>query len=323
MAKPFKFRYVNELVGTFVLIVLGLVVAGVIVIGRAQRWFEKDIVLTSTFPAEGTFGVRRGAEIQILGAKAGAVERIAVKDDGSMQAVFSIRNEFARYLHTDSIALVKKKFAVAGDAFVEITVGTGNPFPLDGSAELPIQKDTELLEIVQLVVEQVQGAILPALEELQKTLAAYRKLGEGLENPEGNLQKTIGNVEGITAGLKKGEGSAGKILRDPALANEVEKILKQVNELLGKVQGTIKETDVIIKNLQKVSGDLPAVADTVKGEMRDVPGVVLQARATLQETEKLLVGIQRHWLLRNYVEQEHPLDTIPPEALSPPKGGTP
>lgn len=323
MAKPFKFRYVNELVGTFVLIVLALVIAGVFVIGRAQRWFEQDVVLTTTFPAEGTFGVQRGAEVQILGAVAGSVDRILVKDDGRLQAVFKIRNEFARYIHNDSVALVKKKFQVAGDSYVDITVGTGAPFPLDGSVELPIKKDTELLEIVQMVVEQVQGAILPALEELQKTLAAYRMLGEGLESPTGSLQRTMGNVEAITAGLKNGEGTAGRILRDPAIADEVGKILKQVNELLAKVQDTIKETDVIIKDLQKVSADLPAVSDTVKGELRDVPGVVLQARSTLQETEKLLVGIQRHWLLRDYVQQEHPLEAIPPEAVAAPKGGTP
>ena len=41
MAKPFKFRYVNEIVGSFVLVVLGLAIAGFVLTWKAQGWFER------------------------------------------------------------------------------------------------------------------------------------------------------------------------------------------------------------------------------------------------------------------------------------------
>ena len=38
MTKPFKFRYVNEIAGAFVLVVILALLGGVLVAARAQRW---------------------------------------------------------------------------------------------------------------------------------------------------------------------------------------------------------------------------------------------------------------------------------------------
>lgn len=39
--KPFKFRYVNELAGAFVLIAFLFIVGSIILAGQAQEWFVK------------------------------------------------------------------------------------------------------------------------------------------------------------------------------------------------------------------------------------------------------------------------------------------
>ncbi len=316
---PYKFRHVNEIVGTFVVLAVVLIVAGIFLMARAQRWFEPVHDLRVTFPAEGTFGVERGARIEILGAAAGRVERIRVNDDGSIEGVLRIRGEYARFLHVDSVAVVKKEYGVAGAAYIAITVGSGALLSLE-NARIPIRKDTELLEMVQLVVEQIQDSVLPALTEVEKTLAEYRGLAADLRSPTNSLQLLLVNLNGIAAGLRDGEGTAGKILRDPAIADESRKAIEQVNTLLGKLEKTIDEANGILRNVQKSSDALPGVVETVRGEMKDVPGVVLQARATLLETEKLLSGLQRHWLLRGAMEGGTLLDPIAPGAVG---GGAP
>lgn len=317
---PYKFRHVNEIVGTFVVLAVALIVAGIFLMARAQRWFEPVHDLRVTFPAEGTFGVERGARIEILGAVAGRVDRIRVHDDGSIQGILRVRGEYARFLHTDSAAIVKKEYGVAGSSYIVITVGAGAPLPLE-DATIPIRKDTELLEMLQMVVEQIQESVLPALTEVEKTLAEYRGLAADLRSPTNSLQQLLANMNGIAEGLRQGEGTAGKILRDPAIADESHKAVQQVNALLGKLEKTIDEANGILRNVQKSSDALPEVVEAVRGEMKDVPGVVLQARATLDETEKLLSGLQRHWLLRGAMEGGTPLDPIPPGAVG--GGGAP
>ena len=47
----FKFRHVNAITGTFVLIVIGLLIAVVLWTGRSQRWFKSSVELRIILPA--------------------------------------------------------------------------------------------------------------------------------------------------------------------------------------------------------------------------------------------------------------------------------
>lgn len=295
MSKPFKFRYVNEIVGAFVLLVVAALVAGIILAGRAQDWFEPVHEIALDFPEEGSLGLQKGAEVQILGTPVGRVGRIRVKDDGAMSTVLTIKGDFIRFVRDDSRAVVKKKFAVAGDAFVEITQGRGAP--LDEDAVMRAEKDTEITEIAQNILKQIEDATLPLLQE-------YTKLAADLRSAEGPLMKLLANLEEISRGLAAGEGSAGQLLRDPAAAQEIERILEQVNDALA-------EAKAILADVKATSSRLPPMAETVGREVDALPGTVVQSQETLREAERLIEGVQRHWLIRNHVPNVELPEMIP------------
>ena len=71
MAKPFRFRYVNEIVGGFVMLVVALLVVGVILAGNAQEWFTPVHVVRISFPEAGSLGVQKGAAVMIMGTEVG------------------------------------------------------------------------------------------------------------------------------------------------------------------------------------------------------------------------------------------------------------
>ncbi|MDZ4198015.1 MAG: MlaD family protein [Kiritimatiellia bacterium] len=318
-----RFRHVHEITGIFVLLAVLLLVAGVLAAGRAQRWFERQEELRTRFPAEGTFGLQPGAEVHILGTPVGTVRTITVDDQGAMEGLFRIRGEFARFIRTDSVAVIKKKFGVAGDSFVEITVGTGAPLVFTPETYIPSRKDTELTEMAGEILDQLQIAIIPAIEELENLMAAYRRLGDRLESQEGDLQKSISHVESLLAGLDRGEGTAGRLLKDPATLEQVEGVIAQVSGMAADMAVVLKQVQGILEDVAKTVEVLPEVAGTVRSEMRDVPGLVLQTRATLRETEILLTGVQRHWLLRKYMESEDPVAALSIHELAPPAGVRP
>lgn len=299
MPKPFKFRYVNEITGGFVLLVIAAVIAGVFVAGRAQKWFEPIHEVEVVFPPEGSFDLQRGAEVRILGALVGSLEEIDVAEDGEMSGVLRIRGTFIRFVRADSRAIAKKKFGVAGDAYLEITKGSGAP--LAEGAIMKVEKDTEITEMVQQVIERVEEVALPAIEQVRKALEEYTNLASDLRNPEGNLQELLAHLAKIAEELEKGEGTAGQLLRDPSLANELREITEKIN-------ASLAEVNVILQ-------DVRASSSILKEEMDDVPGVVLQTRDTMRETEKLLEAIQKHWMIRKYVDQAEPSTLIPPSAV--------
>ena len=75
MDQPFKFRFVNEITGVFVLLCAAAMIVGVFLAGRAQGLFEPKLTLRTLLSAkEGSFGLREGTEVRILDTAAGTVK---------------------------------------------------------------------------------------------------------------------------------------------------------------------------------------------------------------------------------------------------------
>jgi phospholipid/cholesterol/gamma-HCH transport system substrate-binding protein len=305
MSKPFKFRYVNEIVGGFVLLILMALVAGVIFVSRAQNWFEPTYKLRVKFPPEGSWGVQKGAEVVILGTTVGNVQEMLVADDGSMEGILDIKGRFIRFIRADSLATLKKKFGVAGDAFIELTKGSGLPLRSGSALPMPAKKDTELIELLQQLLEQVRSATLPMLEQFRKAAEEYTGLAADFRKQDGHFQQLLARVEALADGLEKGQGTAGKLLKDPTTVNNVNDAIAQVNKSIAEINALLKSVDAILADVKKASGALPEM--------------MLQTQDTVREAETLIEGIQKHWLLKKYVEQAAPSERIPPSTVALPE----
>lgn len=120
-------------------------------------------------------------------------------------------------------------------------------------------------------------------------------------------------LDRLAAGLEQGKGTAGALLSNTALLDETRQVAVRANK-------SIDELNVILKNLEKGSARVPEITDKLSGEARDLPGTVLQAQKTLHEMERLVEALQRHWLVRKYVEPSATSPRIAPGRL---EGGRP
>lgn len=300
--KPFQFRYVNEIVGTFVLLVIALLIASVVIAGRAQGWFEPVYRIPLDFPPQGSLDLQIGSPVQILGTTVGRVEEITVDEDGFMTGLITVKGAFYQFVRTDSRVIVKKKFGVAGDAYVDIAKGSGPEIPPGGG--LVAIKDTDLNELLQDLLGQIRETTVPLLESVKSAVDEYAGLGADMRSAEGPLQKMLMNLENITRKIDQGEGPAGKLVGDEQMAEMMQQMVKQL-------QDTIAQVQEILGDVREVTAELPDMAKTVGGEMQDVPGTVAQTKETIREAERLIEGLQRHWLLRKYIPQTEPTALIP------------
>jgi phospholipid/cholesterol/gamma-HCH transport system substrate-binding protein len=286
----------------FVLVVVALLVVAVVLMGRAQGWFEAEYTLRVKFPPEGSYGIKKGATVSILETPVGMVEEVLVNDDGSMEGVLQIRGRFIRFVRSDSTAILKKQFGVAGDTFIEITRGSGAPLA-DGSAlPLPAVKDTELVEMLQGLVKQVQDAVMPVLEQVRRLAEEYTGLAADLRDPEGHLQQLLARLDQLATGLQEGEGTAGKLLKDPST-------VEAANAAIVSLKGSLAELERIMTDVRQATAELPET--------------VFQTREALRDTERLLEGLQKHWLLRKYVDQPVSSNRIEPGDVGLPGGTKP
>jgi phospholipid/cholesterol/gamma-HCH transport system substrate-binding protein len=309
MEERFKFRHVHAITGTFVLIVLGVLVAALVFAGRSQRWFIGNVTLRIVLPEGGAGGIRQGSEVYFLGTLMGTVSDVSVDPAGRMFAQVNIRRDFFLFVRADSSAVVKRKFGVA-DAYFEITRGRGQPLPEKNAS---IVCNEQLPSALESAVEEVRSEAVPALKKLSAGLDTWTALGTNLITTRERLDQLIARIDRLAAGLQQGNGTAGRLLTDSALADDAEKLLAQANETMSELRSVVTNLNAAVKNVQNGTARLPEITDAVANEAKDLPGLVQQTQTSMRELERLVEALQRHWLLRKYVNRTNP----PPSQLSP------
>ena len=324
----FKFRRVHEITGTFVLIVVAVVVSAVVWMGRGQRWFKGNVDLQIVLPEDGAAGIHRGSEVYFLGTLVGSVSDVIVDATGRMEAQANIRHDFFRFVRADSSAVVKKKFGVAGDSFFEITRGVGRPLPEKNASIVCKEQFQSALESA---VEEVRNEAMLVLKKVNGGLDTWTKLGTDLGATRQHLDQFAVHLESIAAGVEAGKGTAGKWIKDTALADEAQALLVEANHTLHELRGAVTNLNAASKNVQAGTIRLPEITEAMANEAKDLPGLVHQTQTSMRELERLIEAMQQHWLIRKYVNATNPppgrsiLRTDEPtskpvKSLRPPKG---
>ena len=321
MTQPFRYRFVHEITGAFVLGAIFLLVAGIFFAGHAQGWFEKKLVLRTKFVSkEGTFGLQEGAEVRILGTLAGFVGPITPDEKGDMETKLILKGRFHHFIHNDSLAKIKKKFELAGDAFVELTLGTPESGLIADGSYIRCEKDVELIQAAQKALDDIRAVLVPILEQTHQTLK---------------------NINSITQKIDAGTGTIGRLVSDRKISDQVEASLQELHRTIAMLPQSVGRIDAVIADAKKTSGNISVASDPLSnlvahidlimrdvrqissgltGEVAGVHGLLFQTQATLRESQRLIQGIQQHWLVRDYVPPEKGTEMIDPDAVRTRKG---
>jgi len=308
MEERFKFRHVHAITGTFVLLVLGVLIAALVFAGRSQRWFIGNVTLRIVLPEDGAGGIRQGSDVYFLGTLMGTVTDVRVDPSGRMEARAHIRRDFFLFVRADSSAVVKRKFGVAGDSFFEISRGKGAPLPEDNASIVCNEQHQSALEAA---VEEIRRETLLVLKKTSASLDTWATLGTNLIKSGERADQFIARADAIAADLQEGKGTAGQLLSDSFAADELKTLLQKANHSMDEFRVTLANVQTASSNLQLASISLPAISEAIGNEAKVLPGTVLQTQTSLRELERLIEAMQRHWFLRKYVNPTNPAPIHP------------
>ncbi|MDD5484115.1 MAG: MlaD family protein [Kiritimatiellae bacterium] len=242
MNQPFKFRFVNEIAGVFVLGAMGLLIAGIFLAGRAQGFFEPKFRLYAEFTTEeGAFGLQKGAEVRIREAAAGTVFSIVPSSNGVLTATMVIKESFHPFVRANSRAVVKKALIITGDAFVDISSGNMSDPVLPDESMIECVKDVQIIEQAARLIDDLHTNTIPILKQAKV-------------------------------------------------------VLDELAPLAAQAKTTLREGEIVLHE--------------------NVPAVLFQAQDTLRSAQVTIEALQKHWLLRKYVEPPDSSLIIPPGAVS-------
>ncbi len=219
MDRTFKFRFVNEITGVFVLLAVAALVAGVFLAGRAQGLFEPKFRLLAVFTAEeGAYGLRKGSEVKIRDTVAGSVVGLEPAEDGTLRATFELKESYHRFVRTNSVALVKKTLIVTGDSYVDISVGARSAPPMPPDSRIPCVPDTDLAKQAAEVLDAIRTRLEPTIAKTHAVLDEIPPLAT-------QARKTLEAAEAV--------------------------LRRDVPPVTLQAQDTLRETRVLIEGLQR------------------------------------------------------------------------
>ena len=318
MSKDYRFRYVNQLAGVFVLSALGLFVGAILYAGFHQGWFDKEFEFVGVIRGEeGSLGLRPGNEVRFRATKIGAVRTVEPVSENMVEVTCRIKDEYRQYLRATSTLLARKEWLLGGDASLEI-VATKDGDPLLEGGHVRIVQDTSVMDDAKKTLADIQQVAGPMVEKVDAILS---------------------NIEAVSGAIASGKGAVGTLVTDPEAESHVKALLKELNasavsirKITTDAQAMVKDAEDVGKRLasfadsaeragktvegslvkaDEVVEDIQAISETLVNEATDLDGLVYQARQTLKEIERLTEGAQKHWLFRKHIDQDTPTRFIP------------
>ena len=299
----------DELVGAVVFICIGVFIAVLINAGLLKDWFQPSFTLRILLPDEGVSGLAAGAEVQVLGTRAGEVRQIVIDPNQRMHAIARVEDQMRPFIRRDSVVSIRRQFGVAGAAYIDISRGTGPE--LDWSyAVIAAASERAPTDTLGQMIDELRAKVMPLLDDVHKAVEAFTALARRAVDPAGPLERTLSSAAAVVQKVEAGDGLAGRLISNDKLANDLQASLTSVREMAAQLERTsndprigqiLQRTDAVLASLAVATRNLatntPRITENVAVTTEALPSTLLQAQIAAHELELLLGQLRRSWLL--------------------------
>ncbi len=341
MQQPFKFRHLDSIVGAFVLSSVAIVIVALALIGSAKQWFTSKSEIEAQTPlqdaSQAVFledlaeSLKPGTPVEFSGQVVGNV-LLSERENGRLRLRLKISDQTLRKLHQgDAKALIKVPIApFMGQPRVVLKAGASGELGWSKEQTLPIDPPRDSTAMAMHVLRDLEANLDPMMKAITGLVTESRNLvaeirEQRLPQQAGELvaglrarqvpqrldgllsrieaiattagaiaitaEATAADAKRITGGLVEGKGIAGKALSDAQLGDDLAKLANDLR--------------VITAELRKAAPTIPALAEG--------------SGTLLDEVQRLVDGINRHWLLRSYTDPGTGERIVPPGIIAAPE----
>lgn len=248
-----------EVKAAILLVLIGaLVIAFVVYVMYARGVFEPTQRLI--LETDNSEGVAPGMDLTFAGFPIGRVSQVGLAPNGQVSILVDVPKADAKWLRVSSVFTLER--SLVGETRLRAYSGvlTDPPLPPD-SARTLLRGD---------VSEQIPRMVASA-RELLENLASMTASGS-------HIDTTLGNVDTLTSRMTGRYGLLGGALGGDAEAQKLLQTLDRVNALIAKAD-------------QRVFGK-DGVVDDSQAAIRQLNGLLMDARETLKKADAVLVEAQ-------------------------------
>jgi phospholipid/cholesterol/gamma-HCH transport system substrate-binding protein len=298
-----RLRHTDRWVGALVLLAVAIFLVAAVQRTFISAFFASGEALTVLMPEEGgVAGLSEGSEAEVLGIRIGTVRRIIVAPEGRIRAELRIEDQAKVFIRSDSVATVRRRFGVAGPAYLDIARGQGAPLAWGRDPVIEAQVEEAATATAGALLEDLRNRVVPVFDDLQRGTRAFAETVTRLERGEGTVGRLLADDD-VAEQVEAGTRRANEILA--TLADAAER-LRGVTERLGEAEGLpalIARADRTLATLERVAEDLrqaspaiPRIARNIERATQPLPAVAVQVQQTAREVEQLAGQLRGNWL---------------------------
>ena len=253
-----RLRHTDEWVGALVIAAVALLLIAALQAGVLREWFKPTAELRLVLPSAGVAGLEVGADVEILGTRAGRVNEIVLDPDQQMYAMLEIDEQATAFIRRDSKAVIRRRFGVAGAAFVDISRGTGEE--MDWTyAVVEAVTERAPTDSVSALIDEARQKVFPILDNANRVTQSLAEVAER---------------------INRGEGNVGRLLVDDSMVKEAE-------ATVGAARDAVAALNLLMADLQKSAGNLNTLTQQVSAP-DGVPAILAQTDENLATLKKIL-----------------------------------
>ncbi|TVQ98923.1 MAG: MCE family protein [Spirochaetaceae bacterium] len=322
----FRIRFVNQVVGVFLIVALGFLFAILISIGSNQRWFARNYRYYSVFSSAA--GVSVGLPITFRGFQVGRVTAVRLTEDNEVHVDFFIQDTFYdRVWEHSLIQLVSNPLGIGGGLvfhqgmFPSDPIPEGSLIPTITSAQgrelvrsnlvrLPDQDDT-----INQLIDQV-GPIMRNVEEITEILtvvladiaATMQGTGEGpiqdMVNQTNRLLREAETVMVNASTISDNVAAITEEFRDPT--GIVPRLLDpsgSIATFLDDDDALFLQIEAILEGMNRSINEVADFATFVNAQSPELLFMLEEGREALSVGQDVLEGLRNNPLLRGGIPE--------------------
>jgi phospholipid/cholesterol/gamma-HCH transport system substrate-binding protein len=293
-------------VGMFVLSGLLLFAIALFMIGERQLAFARKFVVYTEFTA--ITGLQPGAIVRVSGAPAGSVIDIEPPTDpnGKFRVHLEVTEDLHQLVRTDSIAAIQTEGLVGG-SYLSVTTGTAGAPEATAGSTIPSREPFVLADLFQQMsvtigkvnatVDDVGAGIEKTMASVDTTVNSANALIDDVSDDIKMLASTSARITSdaaqIAEGIRKGEGTVGRLLKDDELYQRVATIVRSAETIAADTQKAVQHARQVLDGLQSKDGQVAGVTTNLKQTLDE-------ARTAMASLSDNMEALKHNFLFRGY-----------------------
>ncbi len=319
-----SYHYRERIVGFFIFSAFMVFLSFVLISVKNQHLFEKRVAYY--IDLNSSEGINRGSIVQVLGTEVGRVSNLELAQGHKIRITVEVYGGQQTLIRTGAKALVNRLTNI-GNAVIEIKSDSMEAPVLPDGSTIPVEETASLNDLLLGLASIIQSADSKNL--LGKFEVILPKVGQ-----------TLNNAHDIIAQIASGHGTVGAAVFDQQVEQELKVVVRSSAQIVAEAEDIIKVAKQRLDQMEPVLMDTAQVAHDMHGvlpdmlqdlkkslalthtaltlineELRDMPGVALDTRKTLNRADQLLESVQQTWPLSTQIQQPASKQVIPPHPI--------